>query len=146
MQAAVRWLARYALKGKDVRLMDVQLAAAAVGALRGLRRGKAERVLMGFCEQTGEAISTASLFPLVELSSLVSCRVRSRIPVRSGTPDLAAVPRCDLAARSGRDSYPRSRNLANKRCCLGLGARCGRGWCPHSRCPGNTRSRRRQLR
>jgi hypothetical protein len=46
-QAAVRWLARYALEGRDVRLMDVQLAGAALAALRGLKREKAEKTLLG---------------------------------------------------------------------------------------------------
>jgi hypothetical protein len=31
----------------DVRLMDVQLAAAALASLRGLRRERAERMLLG---------------------------------------------------------------------------------------------------
>jgi hypothetical protein len=44
--AAVRWLARYALEGRDVRLADVQLAAAAFASLRGLRHEKAEKTLL----------------------------------------------------------------------------------------------------
>jgi hypothetical protein len=45
--AAVSWLARLALEGKDVRLSDVQLAAAALASLRGLRRERAEKALLG---------------------------------------------------------------------------------------------------
>lgn len=45
--AAVRWLARLALEGRDVRLVDLQLAAAALVSLRGLRRERAEKTLLG---------------------------------------------------------------------------------------------------
>jgi hypothetical protein len=45
--AAVRWLSRYALEGRDVRLVDVQLAAVALASLRGLRRDRAEKTLLG---------------------------------------------------------------------------------------------------
>jgi hypothetical protein len=46
--AAVRWLARFALEGREVRLADVQLAAAALASLRGLRSEGAERTLLRF--------------------------------------------------------------------------------------------------
>jgi hypothetical protein len=46
-QAAVRWLARLALEGRDVRLADLQLTAAAPSSLRGLRRERAEKMLLG---------------------------------------------------------------------------------------------------
>ncbi len=45
--AAVRWIARLALEGRDVRIADLQLAAAALGGLAGRRRDKAERTLLG---------------------------------------------------------------------------------------------------
>jgi hypothetical protein len=45
--AAVRWLARLALEGRDVRMTDIQLAAAALVSLRGLRRERAEKTLLG---------------------------------------------------------------------------------------------------
>lgn len=45
--AAVRWLARLAFEGKDMRLADLQLAAAALSSLRGLRRERAEKTLLG---------------------------------------------------------------------------------------------------
>lgn len=45
--AAVRWLARLALEGRDVSISDLQLAAAALGGLRGRRRDRAERTLLG---------------------------------------------------------------------------------------------------
>ena len=46
-RAAVKWLGRFALEGKDMRLADVQLAAAAAFAsLRGLRHEKAEKTLL----------------------------------------------------------------------------------------------------
>ncbi|CAN5196043.1 hypothetical protein BH20ACT13_BH20ACT13_13490 [soil metagenome] len=45
--AAVRWLARLALEGRDVRRVDVQLASAALLSLRGLRRERAEKTLLG---------------------------------------------------------------------------------------------------
>jgi len=44
--AAVRWLARFALEGRDVRLADVQLAAAALGCLRGPKYERAEKTLL----------------------------------------------------------------------------------------------------
>lgn len=44
--AAVRWLARLALEGKDMRLADVQLAAAVLACLRGLRHEKTEKTLL----------------------------------------------------------------------------------------------------
>ena len=45
--AAVRWLARLALEGRDVRIGDLQLAAAALGGLKGRRRRQAEQTLVG---------------------------------------------------------------------------------------------------
>jgi hypothetical protein len=45
--AAVRWLARLALEGRDIRLAELQLAAAALASLRGLRRERAEKALLG---------------------------------------------------------------------------------------------------
>jgi hypothetical protein len=45
--AAVRSLSQYALEGRDVRLVDVQLAAAALASLRGLRRDRAKKTLLG---------------------------------------------------------------------------------------------------
>lgn len=45
--AAVRWLARLALEGKDMRLAELQLAAGALSGLRGLRRENAEKALLG---------------------------------------------------------------------------------------------------
>jgi hypothetical protein len=42
----VRWLARFALEGREVRLADVQLAAAAFASLRGQRHEKAEKTLL----------------------------------------------------------------------------------------------------
>jgi hypothetical protein len=44
--AAVRWLARLGLEGRDVRLVDVQLAAAALASLRSGRRDRAEKTLL----------------------------------------------------------------------------------------------------
>jgi hypothetical protein len=44
--AAVRWVARYALEGRDVRLADVQLASAALASLRGPRQEAAEKALL----------------------------------------------------------------------------------------------------
>jgi hypothetical protein len=44
--AALRWLGRLIFEGRDIRLTDVQLAAAALGCLRGLRREKAEKTLL----------------------------------------------------------------------------------------------------
>ena len=45
--AAVRWLARLALEGRDIRLAEIQLAAGALASLRGLRRERAEKALLG---------------------------------------------------------------------------------------------------
>jgi hypothetical protein len=39
-------LSRYALEGRDVRLANVQLAAAALASLRGLRQEPAEKTLL----------------------------------------------------------------------------------------------------
>jgi hypothetical protein len=44
--AAVRWLARLALEGRDVKLLDLQLAAAAVSSLRGHKTDAAEKTLL----------------------------------------------------------------------------------------------------
>jgi hypothetical protein len=44
--AAVRWLARLALEGADVRLGDLQLAAAALACLRGEHGEGAARMLV----------------------------------------------------------------------------------------------------
>ncbi len=44
--AAVRWLARLALEGRDIRLADLQLAAAALVSLRGHRTDAAENTLL----------------------------------------------------------------------------------------------------
>jgi hypothetical protein len=44
--AAVRWLARLSLEGREVRLADAQLAAAALACLRGARSDRAERTLL----------------------------------------------------------------------------------------------------
>ena len=44
--AAVRWLARLALEGRDMQLADVQLAAVALGCLRGPRHEGAEKTLL----------------------------------------------------------------------------------------------------
>ena len=41
--AAVTWLTRLAVEARDVRLVDVQLAAAAIPSLRGLRWERAEK-------------------------------------------------------------------------------------------------------
>jgi hypothetical protein len=46
--AAVRWLARLALEGREVRLNDLQLTAAALACLRGRRRERAEKTLLRF--------------------------------------------------------------------------------------------------
>src|SRR5437868_3937092 len=43
--AAVRWLARLALEGRDVGLDEIQLAAAALGCLRGPRHERAAKTL-----------------------------------------------------------------------------------------------------
>lgn len=44
--AAVRWLARLALEGREIRLADVQLAAAALANLRERRHETAEKTLL----------------------------------------------------------------------------------------------------
>jgi hypothetical protein len=44
--AAVRWLARLALEGREVRLNEIQLAAAALACLRGPRHERAEKTLL----------------------------------------------------------------------------------------------------
>src|SRR6266508_1904802 len=44
--AAVRWLARLALEGREVRLNEVQLAAAALACLRGRKHDRAEKTLL----------------------------------------------------------------------------------------------------
>lgn len=44
--AAVRWIARLALEARDVRLAEVQLAAAALGCLRGPKHERAEKTLL----------------------------------------------------------------------------------------------------
>jgi hypothetical protein len=44
--AAVRWLARLALEGREVRLNENQLAAAALACLRGRRHERAEKTLL----------------------------------------------------------------------------------------------------
>jgi hypothetical protein len=43
--AAVRWLARLALEGRDVGLDEIQLAAAALASLRGPRHERAAKTL-----------------------------------------------------------------------------------------------------
>src|SRR5215510_6104450 len=45
--AAVRWLTRLGLEGRDVRLPDMQLAAAALACLRSGRGERAEKTLLG---------------------------------------------------------------------------------------------------
>jgi hypothetical protein len=44
--AAVRWLARLALEGREVRLNEVQLAAASLPCLRGRKHDRAEKTLL----------------------------------------------------------------------------------------------------
>ena len=44
--AAVRWLARLALEGRDVQLAETQLATAALACLRGRKHDRAERTLL----------------------------------------------------------------------------------------------------
>ena len=44
--AAVRWLTRFALEGREVRLNEIQLAAAALACLRGPRHERAEKTLL----------------------------------------------------------------------------------------------------
>ena len=43
---AVRWPARLAVEGRDVKLADLQLAAAALVSLRGHRTNAAEKTLL----------------------------------------------------------------------------------------------------
>jgi hypothetical protein len=43
--AAVRWLARLALEGREIRLAELQLAAAALSRLRSTRCDRAEKTL-----------------------------------------------------------------------------------------------------
>jgi hypothetical protein len=43
---SVRWLARLAVEGREVRLSDLQLAAAALACLRGRRHEQAEKTLL----------------------------------------------------------------------------------------------------
>jgi hypothetical protein len=43
--AAVRWLARLALEGRDVGLHEIQLAAAALGCLGGPQHERAAKML-----------------------------------------------------------------------------------------------------
>jgi hypothetical protein len=44
--AAVRWLARMALEGRDVQLADLQLAASALACLRSTKIEAAEKTLL----------------------------------------------------------------------------------------------------
>ena len=44
--AAVRWLARLALEGREVRLNELQLAAAALACLCGRKHERAEKTLL----------------------------------------------------------------------------------------------------
>lgn len=44
--AAVRWLARLALEGREMQLGDLQLAAAALSCLCGARSERAEKTLL----------------------------------------------------------------------------------------------------
>ena len=44
--AALRWLARLALEGREMRLNEIQLAAAALASLRGRRHEQAEKTLL----------------------------------------------------------------------------------------------------
>jgi len=44
--AAVRWLARLALEGREVRLNELQLAAAALACLRGRKHERAVKTLL----------------------------------------------------------------------------------------------------
>ena len=50
--AAVRWLARLALEGREVRLNEIQLAAAALACLRGRRHERAEKTLLDSSNNT----------------------------------------------------------------------------------------------
>jgi hypothetical protein len=45
--AAVRWLGRYALERHDLRLAEIQLAVGALACLRGLRKERAAKTLLG---------------------------------------------------------------------------------------------------
>ncbi len=47
-QAAVRWLARLAAERQEVRLSEIQLAAAALACLRGRHHERAEKMLLRF--------------------------------------------------------------------------------------------------
>jgi hypothetical protein len=44
--AAVRWLARLALEGRDIRLAELQLAASALACLRSAKVETAEKTLL----------------------------------------------------------------------------------------------------
>jgi hypothetical protein len=44
--AAVRWLARFALEGREVRLSEIHLAAAALACLRVRKHERAEKTLL----------------------------------------------------------------------------------------------------
>ena len=44
--AALRWLARLAVDGRDIGICEIQLAAAALGGLKSRRREAAERLLL----------------------------------------------------------------------------------------------------
>ncbi len=44
--AAVRWLARLSLEGHELRLNEIQLAAAALACLRGRKHERAEKTLL----------------------------------------------------------------------------------------------------
>ena len=44
--AAVRWLARLAMEGREVRINEIQLAATALACLRGRRHDRAEKTLL----------------------------------------------------------------------------------------------------
>ena len=44
--AAVRWLARLALEGREVRLNEIQLAASALACLRSGKHEQAEKTLL----------------------------------------------------------------------------------------------------
>jgi hypothetical protein len=54
--AAVRWLARLALEGREVGLADVQLAPAALGCLHGQRHEKAQKMLFRLPYLSGERL------------------------------------------------------------------------------------------
>jgi len=44
--AAVRWLSRLATEGRDVKLAEIQLAAAALTCLRGHKHDRAKQMLL----------------------------------------------------------------------------------------------------